>query len=114
MHRFVKGMPQFKIPTDIEGCPIFLAATLCKAPAGKAATTRVTTCNKGLSINFFGCMVQRSCNSEDTSSLMWYKGSWDKTMLDFLIGLEEKLFEALLTPFSTLILPQESMNGTTQ
>ena len=28
MHRFVKGMPEFKIPTELEGCPICLAAKL--------------------------------------------------------------------------------------
>jgi hypothetical protein len=33
MHRFVKGMPQFKIPTEIEDCPICLASKLRKAPS---------------------------------------------------------------------------------
>ncbi|KAI2490765.1 hypothetical protein MHU86_23812 [Fragilaria crotonensis] len=28
MHRFVKGMPQFKLPTELEECPICLAAKL--------------------------------------------------------------------------------------
>ncbi|KAI2490688.1 Reverse transcriptase (RNA-dependent DNA polymerase) [Fragilaria crotonensis] len=31
MHRFVKGMPQFTVPTEIEGCPICLASKLRKA-----------------------------------------------------------------------------------
>jgi hypothetical protein len=34
MHGFVKGMPQFKTPTELNGCPLCLAAKLCKAPKG--------------------------------------------------------------------------------
>jgi hypothetical protein len=62
MHRFVKGMPQFQIPTELEGCPICLAAKLRKAPKGTETTMRATTCNQGLSIDF-GFMVQKSRDS---------------------------------------------------
>ena len=73
MHRFVKGMPQFKLPTEIEGCPICLAAKLRKAPAGKQTTMRATTCNQGLSIDF-GFMVQKSRDSVRHNTLIGLNG----------------------------------------
>ena len=41
MHRFVKGMPEFKLPNELESCPICLAAKLRKQPAG--TKTRLTS-----------------------------------------------------------------------
>jgi GAG-pre-integrase domain len=73
MHRFVKGMPQFKIPTEIEGCPICLAAKLRKAPKGTNTTMRATTCNQGLSIDF-GFMVQKSRDSARHNTLVGLNG----------------------------------------
>ncbi len=52
MHRFVKGMPKFKLPTELEECPICPAAKLRKAPKGTGTTMRATACNQGLSIDF--------------------------------------------------------------
>ena len=68
MHRFVKGMPHFQIPTELEGCPICLAAKLRKAPAGTQTIMRATSCNQGLSIDF-GFMVQKSRDSVRHNSL---------------------------------------------
>jgi hypothetical protein len=62
MHRFVKGMPKFTLPTKLVGCPICLADKLCKPPKGTETTTRARTCNQSLSIDF-GFMVQKSSNS---------------------------------------------------
>ena len=73
MHRFIKGVPQFKIPTEIEDCPICLAAKLRKAPAGRATTMRATTCNQGLSIDF-GFMVQKSRDSTRHNNLVGLNG----------------------------------------
>jgi hypothetical protein len=67
MHRFVKGMPQFQIPTELEGCPICLAAKLRKAPKG------ATACNQGLSIDF-GFMVQKSRDSARHNTLVGLNG----------------------------------------
>ncbi|KAI2500318.1 Reverse transcriptase (RNA-dependent DNA polymerase) [Fragilaria crotonensis] len=73
MHRFVKGMPQFQIPTELEGCPICLAAKLRKAPKGIETTMRATTCNQGLSIDF-GFMVQKSRDSVRHNTLVGLNG----------------------------------------
>ncbi|KAI2495082.1 hypothetical protein MHU86_19437 [Fragilaria crotonensis] len=73
MHRFVKGMPQFKIPSEIEGCPICLAAKLRKAPAGTKTTMRATECYQGVSIDF-GFMVQKSRDSERHNNLVGLNG----------------------------------------
>ncbi|KAI2508393.1 Retrotransposon gag protein [Fragilaria crotonensis] len=73
MHRFVKGMPQFTVPTEIEGCPICLAPKLRKAPSGTGTTMRATTCNQGLSIDF-GFMVQKSRNSIRHNTLVGLNG----------------------------------------
>ena len=73
MHRFVKGMPQFKVPTELEGCPICLAAKLRKAPKGTETTMRATTCNQGLSIDF-GFMVQKSRDSVRHNTLVGFNG----------------------------------------
>ncbi len=73
MHRFVKGMPQFTIPTEIEECPICLASKLRKAPSGKTTTMRATTCNQGLSIDF-GFMVQKSRDSARHNNLVGLNG----------------------------------------
>jgi hypothetical protein len=73
MHRFVKGMPQFTIPTEIEECPICLASKLRKAPSGKTTTMRATTCNQGLSIDF-GFMVQKSRASARHNNLVGLNG----------------------------------------
>ena len=59
MHCFVKGMPEFKLPNELESCPICLAAKLRKQPAGTKTTMRSTIRNQGISNNF-GFMVQRS------------------------------------------------------
>ncbi|KAI2506527.1 hypothetical protein MHU86_7937 [Fragilaria crotonensis] len=73
MHRFVKGIPQFQIPTELEGCPICLAAKLRKAPKGIGTTMRAATCNQGLSINF-GFMVQKSRDSAQHNTLVGLNG----------------------------------------
>ena len=73
MHRFVKGMPQFKVPTELEGCPICLAAKLRKAPKGTETSMRATTCNQGLSIDF-GFMVQKSRDSVRHNTLVGLNG----------------------------------------
>ena len=73
MHRFVKGMPQFQIPTELEGCPICLAAKLRKAPKGIGTTMRATACNQGLSIDF-GFMVQKSRDSARHNTLVGLNG----------------------------------------
>jgi hypothetical protein len=73
MHRFIKGMPQFKIPTEIEDCPICLASKLRKAPSGKSTIMRATTCNQGLSIDF-GFMVQKSRDSARHNNLVGLNG----------------------------------------
>ena len=55
MHRFIKGVPQFKIPTEIEDCPVYLAAKLRKRPP-----ERQLRCERlRLSIDF-RFMVQKS------------------------------------------------------
>ena len=51
MHRFVKGMPEFTLPTALEECPVCLSAKLRKQPAGTASTMKSTVCNQGLSIS---------------------------------------------------------------
>ncbi|KAI2512045.1 hypothetical protein MHU86_2333 [Fragilaria crotonensis] len=73
MHRFVKGMPQFKLPTELEECPICLAAKLRKTPKGTGTTMRATTCNQGLSIDF-GFMVQKSRDSIRHNTLVGLNG----------------------------------------
>jgi hypothetical protein len=73
MHRFVKGMPEFKIPTELEGCPICLAAKLHKVPVGTNTTMRATACNQGLSIDF-GFMVQKSRDSARHNTLVGLNG----------------------------------------
>jgi hypothetical protein len=73
MHQFVKGMPQFKIPTELEECPICLAAKLRKTPKGTGTTMRATTCNQGLSIDF-GFMVQKSRDSVRHNTLVGLNG----------------------------------------
>ena len=42
MHHFVKGMPEFTLPNELEACPVCLAAKLRKPPAGTATTMRST------------------------------------------------------------------------
>jgi hypothetical protein len=73
MHRFVKGMPKFKIPTELKGCPICLATKLRKAPAETATMMRATTCHQGLLIDF-GFMVQKSRDSAQHSTLVGLNG----------------------------------------
>ncbi len=73
MHRFVKGMPKFTLPTELEGCPICLAAKLRKAPKGTETTMRATTCNQGLSIDF-EFMVQKSRDSTRHHTLVGLNG----------------------------------------
>ena len=73
MHRFVKGMPEFTIPNELEACPVCLAAKLRKQPAGTATTMRSTVCNQGISIDF-GFMVQRSKNSKRQHNLVGING----------------------------------------
>jgi hypothetical protein len=62
-------MPQFQIPTELEGCPICLAAKLRKAPKGLGTTMRASACNQGLSIDF-GFMVQKSRDSARHNTLV--------------------------------------------
>ena len=73
MHRFVKGMPEFTLPNELESCPICLAAKLRKQPAGTDTTMRSTLCNQGISIDF-GFMVQRSKNSKRQQNLVGING----------------------------------------
>ncbi|KAI2509025.1 hypothetical protein MHU86_5401 [Fragilaria crotonensis] len=73
MHRFVKGMPEFQIPNEIESCPICLAAKLRKRPAGTDTTMHSTICNQGISIDF-GFMVQRSRNTKRQHNLIGLNG----------------------------------------
>ena len=73
MHRFVKGMPEFKLPNELESCPICLAAKLRKQPAGTKTTMRSTVCNQGISIDF-GFMVQRSRNTKRRHNLIGLNG----------------------------------------
>ncbi len=73
MHRSVKGMPKFTLSTELEGCPICLAAKLRKAPKGTETTMRATTCNQGLSIDF-GFMVQKSRDSTRHNTLVGHNG----------------------------------------
>jgi hypothetical protein len=80
MHRFVKGIPQFKLPTELEECPICLAAKLCKTPKGTETTIRATACNQGLSINF-GFMVQKSRNSVRHNTLVGLNGETCNVLL---------------------------------
>jgi hypothetical protein len=80
MHRFVKGMPEFKIPTEIKGCPICLAAELRKAPAGTNTMMQVTACNQGLSIDF-GFTVQKSCDFAEHNTLVCLNGDTCSVLL---------------------------------
>lgn len=73
MHRFVKGMPEFTLPNELESCPVCLAAKLRKQPAGSATTMRSTICNQGISIDF-GFMVQRSKNTKRQHNLVGLNG----------------------------------------
>jgi GAG-pre-integrase domain len=73
MYRFVKGMPEFTIPNELESCPVCLAAKLRKQPSGTATTMRSTVCNQGISIDF-GFMVQRSKNSKRQHNLVGMNG----------------------------------------
>ena len=73
MHRFVKGMPAFTLPNELEACPVCLAAKLRKQPAGSETTMRSTVCNQGISIDF-GFMVQRSKNSKRQHNLVGLNG----------------------------------------
>jgi hypothetical protein len=73
MHRFVKGMPEFTLPNELEACPVCLAAKVRKQPAGTATTMRSTVCNQGISIDF-GFMVQRSKNSKRQHNLVGING----------------------------------------
>ncbi|KAI2491619.1 hypothetical protein MHU86_22936 [Fragilaria crotonensis] len=52
MHRFVKGFPKMSLPTELDSCPICLAAKMRKTPAGTTTTMKATTCYQGLSIDF--------------------------------------------------------------
>ena len=73
MHRFVKGMPEFVLPNELESCPVCLAAKLRKQPSGTASTMRSTICNQGISIDF-GFMVQRSKNTKRQHNLVGLNG----------------------------------------
>jgi hypothetical protein len=73
MHRYVKGMPEFSVPNELESCPICLAAKLHKQPAGTASTMRSTVCNQGISIDF-GFMVQRSRDTKRQHNLVGLNG----------------------------------------
>ncbi|KAI2491256.1 Reverse transcriptase (RNA-dependent DNA polymerase) [Fragilaria crotonensis] len=81
MHRFVKGMPEFTLPTALEECPVCLAAKLRKQPSGTATIMRSTVCNQGISIDF-GFMVQKN---------------HDKSRQHNLIGLNGETCYALIT-----------------
>jgi hypothetical protein len=73
MLRFEKGMPEFKIPTELEACPICLTAKLRKVPAGNNTTMRATACNQGLSIDF-GFMIQKSRDFARHNTLVGLNG----------------------------------------
>ncbi|KAI2496066.1 retrotransposon [Fragilaria crotonensis] len=73
MHRYVKGMPKFPLPTELEGCPVCLAAKMRKAPASTKTTMRATTCHQGLSIDF-GFMVQKSRDTTRHTNLVGLNG----------------------------------------
>ena len=73
MHRFVKGIPKFDMPSVIEQCPICLAAKLRKSPSSSVSTMRATVCNQGISVDF-GFMVQKSRDSTRLSNLIGQNG----------------------------------------
>ena len=59
LHRFAKGIPNVPIATELDKCPICLAAKLSKAARGADDSRRATQCHQGLSVDF-GFMVQAS------------------------------------------------------
>jgi Reverse transcriptase (RNA-dependent DNA polymerase)/GAG-pre-integrase domain len=73
MHRFVKGMPEFTLPTALEECPVCLAAKLHKQPSGTSTIMRSTVCNQGISIDF-GFMVQKSHDKKRHHNLVGLNG----------------------------------------
>ena len=73
MHQFIKGMPEFSVPNELESCPVCLAAKLRKQSAGTKSTMRSTICNQGISIDF-GFMVQRSHNAKRQHNLIGLNG----------------------------------------
>ena len=70
MHRYVRGIPQLPLKTEIDDCPVCLQAKLDKAFKGHGPSSIAEEPLQGLSIDF-GFVVQ---GSKDTQRVREYTG----------------------------------------